>query len=209
MTEAEWLAGDDPQKLIEFLCELPATDRKLRLFGVACCRQVWNLLTEDCFRAAVELAERFADGKASKKELADAKKASGAALERNGLAGVIGPKYCALGSAWSTTRNPPTAAIYPLWVFTEQSQREWELLLARDIFGNPFRSLAVDPGWLTPTVVQFAQSIYDTRAIERLPILADALEEAGCTDAAILAHCRQPGEHVRGCWVVDLILGKY
>ena len=61
---------------------------------------------------------------------------------------------------------------------------------------------------MTPTVVQLAQSIYDDRAFDRLPILADALEEAGCTDAAILDHCRGPGPHVRGCWAVDLLLGK-
>jgi hypothetical protein len=80
-----------------------------------------------------------------------------------------------------------------------------------DLFGNPFRPVSVAPLWLAwndGTVVKIAQAIYDERAFDRLPILADALEDAGCTDRAILAHCRQPGEHVRGCWVVDLILGK-
>jgi hypothetical protein len=62
--------------------------------------------------------------------------------------------------------------------------------------------------WNGNTVSKMAQAIYGDRAFEHLPILADALEEAGCTDAAILDHCRQPGEHVRGCWVVDLLLGK-
>jgi hypothetical protein len=66
----------------------------------------------------------------------------------------------------------------------------------------------VDPAWLTAKVVALAQAIYDDRAFDRLPILADALEDAGCTNQDILAHCRQPGEHVRGCWVVDLLLGK-
>jgi hypothetical protein len=81
----------------------------------------------------------------------------------------------------------------------------------RDIFGNPFRPVAVDPDWLTwngGTVPKLAQAIYDQRRFQDLPILADALEEAGCTNADILNHCRQPGEHVRGCWVVDLVLGK-
>ena len=76
------------------------------------------------------------------------------------------------------------------------------------IFGNPFRPVAADPGWLTPTAVAIAESIYKERAFDRLPILADALEEAGCADADVLLHCREPGEHVRGCWVVDLVLGK-
>jgi hypothetical protein len=85
----------------------------------------------------------------------------------------------------------------------------------RDIFGNPFRPAAINPAWLTPTVLAQAQAIYDDRILPagtldntRLGILGDALEEAGCTDADILAHCRQAGEHVRGCWVVDLVLGK-
>jgi len=80
--------------------------------------------------------------------------------------------------------------------------------LIRDIFGNPFRSIFVDSTWLTPTVVAIATAIYEDRAFDRLPILADALEEAGCTNADVLLHCRQPGEHVRGCWVVDLVQGK-
>lgn len=82
----------------------------------------------------------------------------------------------------------------------------------RDIFGNPFRP-APRLGrayltWNDDTVRKMAQAIYDTRAFDRLPLLADALEEAGRTDAAILAHCRGAGEHVRGCWVVDALLGK-
>ena len=76
------------------------------------------------------------------------------------------------------------------------------------VFGNPFRPVVADPAWLTPTAVAIASSIYQNRAFDRLPILADALEEAGCTHADVLLHCRTPGEHVRGCWVVDLVLGK-
>jgi hypothetical protein len=80
--------------------------------------------------------------------------------------------------------------------------------LLRDIFGNPFRPVAVDPSWKTANVIGIAQAIYDERRFGELPILADALEDAGCANADVLGHCRQPGEHVRGCWVVDLILGK-
>ncbi len=80
--------------------------------------------------------------------------------------------------------------------------------LIRDIFGNPFRPVVANPAWLTPTVVSIASAIYAERAFDRLPILADALEEAGCADADLLLHGRQPGEHVRGCWAVDLVLGK-
>jgi hypothetical protein len=83
--------------------------------------------------------------------------------------------------------------------------------LLREVFGNPLRPIVVDPSWLSwndSTIPKIAQAIYDERAFDRMPILADALKEAGCTNADILNHCRQPGEHVRGCWVVDLLLGK-
>jgi len=79
----------------------------------------------------------------------------------------------------------------------------------RDIFGNPFRSVCLDAAWITRTVTQLAQAIYDERAFDRLPILADALEDAGCTNIDLLEHYRGGGEHVRGCWVVDLLLGKH
>jgi hypothetical protein len=83
--------------------------------------------------------------------------------------------------------------------------------LLRDIFGNPFRPVALDPAWLAwndGAVQKMAQVIYDARRFSALPILADALEDAGSDNADILAHCRGGGEHVRGCWVVDLLLGK-
>jgi hypothetical protein len=83
-----------------------------------------------------------------------------------------------------------------------------QAIVVRDIFGNPFRPVTLNPAWRTSNVSALAQSIYDDRAFDRLPILADALEDAGCDNADILNHCRQPGEHVRGCWVVDLVLEK-
>ncbi len=82
------------------------------------------------------------------------------------------------------------------------------MALVRDIIGNPFHPITLDPAWLTPKVVHLAQQIYDNRAFVRLPALADALEEAGCDNPEILNHCRGPGPHVRGCWVVDAVLGK-
>ncbi len=86
---------------------------------------------------------------------------------------------------------------------------EWEMCrYIRDVFGNPFRPVVADPAWLTPTTVAIATAIYADRAFDRMPILADALEEAGCVNADVLLHCRGGGPHVRGCWVVDLLLGK-
>ena len=83
-----------------------------------------------------------------------------------------------------------------------------QCVLARDIFANPFRPLTFQPSWRSATAVSLAQAIYDERAFDRLPILADALEDAGCDNADLLDHLRSPGPHVRGCWALDLILGK-
>jgi hypothetical protein len=76
------------------------------------------------------------------------------------------------------------------------------------LFGlRPFRPIAFDPDWRTVDAVGVARAIYDDRAFDRLPILADALMDAGCADEQVLAHCRSDGPHARGCWVVDLVLG--
>jgi hypothetical protein len=106
---------------------------------------------------------------------------------------------------WTTLigRYPPTTAA--------AADRNSLCALLRDLFGNPFRPLSCQPDWLRwheGLVAELADAIYAERAFDRLPIVADALEDAGCTDAAILDHCRAPGPHVRGCWVVDLLLGK-
>jgi len=97
-----------------------------------------------------------------------------------------------------------------VFMATKTKKQEQRLLL-RDIFGNPFRPITIAPTWLVwndGVTRKLAQAIYEERAFDRLPILADALEEAGCANADLLNHCRQPVEHVRGCWVIDLILGK-
>jgi hypothetical protein len=90
----------------------------------------------------------------------------------------------------------------------ETAALKLHVALVRDIFGNPFRPVTLDPRWLTSTVTALARGIYDDRAFHRLPILADALQDAGCDHADILTHCRSDGPHVRGCWVVDLLFGK-
>jgi len=78
----------------------------------------------------------------------------------------------------------------------------------RDIFGNPFRPVSFEPAWRTSNVVSLAKSMYESRDFSAMPILSDALQDAGCDHADILDHCRGPEPHVRGCWVVDLVLGK-
>jgi hypothetical protein len=81
--------------------------------------------------------------------------------------------------------------------------------LLRDIFGNPFRPVAVELSWLTPHVVGVARAVYDGRLFGDLPVLADALEEAGCKDGELLEHCRGAGPHVLGCWALDAVLGRH
>jgi hypothetical protein len=79
----------------------------------------------------------------------------------------------------------------------------------RDIFGNPFRPVSFPPVWRTDTAIALARNMYESRDFSAMPILADALQDAGCDSAAILDHCRSAEQlHVRGCWVVDLVLGK-
>lgn len=96
----------------------------------------------------------------------------------------------------------------PLHWIRDPAEATYQCHLIREIFGNPFRPVTLDPSWLTPTVTAIAQTIYDDRRFADLPILADALEEAGCDNAEILQHCRGTEFHSRGCWVVDLVLGK-
>jgi hypothetical protein len=228
MTEQEWLECADPEPMLEFLDDHydHAAYRKLGLFGVACCYRIWGLLRDDRSRKAVEVAERFADGAANEQELEEARQAASeaAGLGRYGgddcwgrnsfAAGTEGP---AKAAAWAATWRSPgsielcnaaaTAAV-PTW-----AELPRELLaqagLLRCLFGPlPFHPVAADPTWVPAKVVDLAQTIYRNRAFDRLPILADALEDAGCTNAEMLNHCRQPGEHVRGCWAVDLVLGK-
>jgi hypothetical protein len=92
-----------------------------------------------------------------------------------------------------------------------EPSRTMAVLLPRvfhDVFGNPFRPATLDPTWRTPTVVALASQMYQLRDFSPMPILADALQDAGCDSADVLGHCRGPGPHVRGCWVADLVLGK-
>ncbi len=94
-----------------------------------------------------------------------------------------------------------------------EAERTAQAILLRDIFGNPFRPMPeVDPAWLAwdgGVVPAMALGIYDELAFDHMPVLGDALEEAGCTDAEILGHCRGQGPHARGCWLIDLLLGKH
>jgi hypothetical protein len=223
MTEAQWLASSDPTPMLEFLRD-KASDRKLRLFACACCRLVWHLLTDERSQRAVAAAERYADGVISARELneaadtaydayTEAKVADGYAPDSD-----VHPEYVGHVPfvAHSTTRDVDLTSDWVLSLMWGDLEAPCDLF--RCVFGNPFRPASLDPAWLAwhdGTILRLAQAINDDRDLPsghldnfRLAILADALEDAGCQDADILGHCRQPGLHVRGCWVVDLILGK-
>jgi hypothetical protein len=225
MTEAEWMACTDPRSMLEFL-RGTTTDRKLRLFLTACCRQIWHLLPDPRFRDAVEVAERYADGGVVTSSLIEA-----------GDRGFV-PSNWGDNDPMDWTLATPSIAIdltNPgtwVWVVSRPPDelgsivmRVWWIRgglrgipgttqsdLLRDLFGPlPFRPVTVHPdvlAWNDRLVVRLAQAIYDGMRWGDIPILADALLDAGCDDENLIAHCRSEGPHVRGCWAIDLILGK-
>lgn len=194
MTEQEWLEANDPEPMIEYL-HGKASERKLRLFACATFRHLAPWLKDEGL-ATVEKGERFADGQLRREEARRARNALQLGAQQS-VSFVLSDSI-ALGMR--------SLMSHEFWIH----RGNWKLhtALVRDIFGNPFRPASVDSSCLTSMVRLLAQSIYDDRAFDRMPVLADALEEAGCINVDILRHCRGLGPHVRGCWVVDLLLGK-
>jgi hypothetical protein len=196
MTEAEWSVCADPMAMLRFLREsgLP-NERKLRLFGVACSRRIWDKI-DPLGRTAVEVAERFADGQATPAELRTARLACKSAGESaSWYAAASRPEVAARNAALSAqTGLAGEAAIQAVFL--------------RDIVGNPFRPSAFDFTRPTKSIVNFAASIYAVGVFERLPQLAEMLMNAGCSDEEIVGHCRSAGPHIRGCWVVDALTGR-
>jgi hypothetical protein len=206
-------------------------ERKQRLFLAACCRRTWPLLVDERSRRAVELAERYADRAAGKAALRRAHEAAAAAYDKARRT-ADARAYCAACPAAEVSRvdfrggferctygadlatlaraarsaAPDTPAEYDQDVRSSEEAAQADLL--RDIFGNLFRRVAFEPAWRTPAVLALAQQLYQARDFSALPILGDALEEAGCSDERLPGHCRASGPHVRGCFVVDLVLAK-
>jgi hypothetical protein len=235
MTEAEWLACDDPEAILNYICRSESL-RKLRLLACGLCRQNWDRFPHRTCQEAVETSERFAEGAATGHALSQAAwRAEGIIFAIDGKVAKYQQEQRAIQSGWLA----PEDAIEDGYVINPSGRRVsysdarrmaevaervafgragalmrpcrelFDRIVIRDVFGNPFRPVAVDPHWLTSDVVALARGIYDERAFDRMPILADALQDAGCDSAAVLDHCRDPnGVHVRGCWVVDLLLGK-
>jgi hypothetical protein len=205
MTEAEWLACTDPSTMEAFL-QNRTGQRKARLFFCACCRHIWDLMTDERCQRGVITAEVFADGEASLSELEMAHK--------NADAAAFDYIYDVSNMAEMTTQ---LEVDLNGWISITSANHsyddlEWYCGPLRCIYGNSFRPVLVDPAWLTPNVAVLAQAAYNQRELPSgqldlalLAVLADALEEAGCDNTDILTHLRGPGPHVRGCWVLDLV----
>jgi hypothetical protein len=214
MTEAEWLACANPTPMLNYL-EGRSSDRKDRLFVCAGCRLLWPWMHDPRSRRAIETSERFADGAADAEELDWFRREAWQAVQDVGLTSPLAsiPEAAATAARLLTQQMQPAlwASVAIAAAVLRRSQKPRLCELIREVFGNPFRPLEVPAAWLAwqdGTVPRLAQVIYDNRSFADLPLLADALEEAGCTDAALLAHCRTPAEHVLGCWVLDALLGK-
>jgi hypothetical protein len=287
MTEHDWLVCTDARPMLQHL-RGRATDRKLRLFAVACCRRVWHLLPHEATRRATEVVERFADGLASAEELEAACRAADQVADGAGnavdpvaidegapaplldaLSAVCGAAYAVFWAAYDSERirnvevvaeavvdalgtaarvssdtladvlaHPPTKLLGQLaaplaaiqwqaepdpWAaesavaVADQPGEAWEVeraeriaqaRLLREVFGSSLRPALFNPRWRAPEVEALATVIYREQRFADLPLLADALEEAGCGEEAILEHLHSAGPHVRGCWALDLVLGK-
>ena len=230
MTEREWLAESDADIMLEFL-RGGLSPRKLRLFTVAIVRPFWEMLIDPRSREAVVVAERVADHPEMVDLLEPAYRQVCDAVPQ--LPSDRAVHVAAAHAAGRTVQVDAAQASQDAWTVIEilhahlleeqgtteherrhlyfQGRADGERFMSgvvREIFGDPFRPVAIDPAWLTSTVVALARGIYDECAFDRLPILADALQDAGCENADLLTHLRGDGPHVRGCWGIDLVLGK-
>ena len=212
MTEADWLTHQDPDVLLDAAKAMKRlTARKGRLYGAGCFRLVWDRVKLPDVMKTVEMAEARADLLISEQELEAHR------YPASSLRDIVADWLSTAVQSLAIPKCNPSVVAYEVRSSVENdvyrharrglpcpSQAE----LVREVIGNPFRPVACDPTWRTADVIGVARGIYEDRAFDRLPLLADALMDAGSDDAEMLAHCRSPGPHVRGCWVVDLVLGK-
>jgi hypothetical protein len=216
MIEVEWMNSNYPMGMVTHLGSA-ASERKLNLLAAACLRRIWHLLPGPRSRHTVEVLERYADGEASGEELASARQecwedarlvdnpegdkhpseVAIAAVNMDNILDIL--MTAAEATAWVKAGTPEA--------ISEPEESE-QCGVVREIFGNPFRQIAIASPWRTSTVVSVARSIYNDRAFDRLPILADALEDAGCADEDVLGHLRGVGAHILECWALDLLLSR-
>jgi len=218
MTESQWLDGDQFARMLRFL-KGTASARQLRWLGCACCRMVWQILSHDLLYHIVEVAERFAEQpdipvpSSQRLQLVNETRRVRWKAPQNEF---ISPILWLLSG--ELTAEHVIYLQQKIWLASELSADKANrrlVGLARDIFGNPFRPFTFDPSWRSDDVMALALAAFEERSlpeghleVDRLAVLADALEDAGCTIDALLSHLRGPGVHVRGCWALDLILGR-
>jgi hypothetical protein len=213
MTEADWGACTTAGQMLRIVNRLtktanPGWRRKFRLFGCYTLSRLALRSRDGRFAAAVHAAERYFDNRGTIQELQQAIRHAqlGVDVLRNDLEDPH--DWAAKYLSRLLLDHPLTMAIECYSVGSSGMYTPDAARLVRDLFGNPFRPVVCDPSWRTSAAVGLAQAMYETCDFAAMPVLADALEEAGCDSADVLAHCRGPGPHVRGCWVVDLVLGK-
>jgi hypothetical protein len=213
MTEAAWLTCRDMYAMFEHV-EPAASARKTRLLGCACVRWAWVWGLNETPPEAVYIAEAFADGRATNEDLDRVASEMRVVWQEHDEPYRPYPRTCELTETLASPDNERawlgaiSAFASDLHIFDEP---EWLTIVefVRDIFGNPFRPVAFSPDWRTDTAVSLARQMYESRDFGAMPILADALQDSGCENPDILNHCRDATvTHVRGCWVVDLLLGK-
>lgn len=235
MTEAEWLAQNWVLLWLHLrkmgVARTAAGRRRLRLFACGCCRMEIKWL-EGKGRHALDVAERLADREATEEQRREAEQAvvqeanklwKFADRMRGATQRRLGKKYyalCAVREALAVVElhkavgrsvNMLANLEGRFGDISPEEGQQWLFAVAetlRDVFGNPFRPVSFDSAWRIAEVTALAQSIYNERRFSDLPVLADAIEKAGCTDRQLLGHLRSGGPHVRGCWAVDLLLDK-
>lgn len=217
MDDNSWLEKTDPWRMLEFVLG-KASDRKKRLFACVCCEAVEPLYPQQWYREVVDIVRAFADGSVTAEVLHNAHLRIRAEVDakKGGDGSAIQRMFSHVRNAVSgaTNSDATEAARQAFWrvyeakkIRDETGGPELQLTLLRDIFGILFRPVVLNPSWLTSTVTAIARQMYELRDFGAIPILADALQDAGCENEYILNHCRAPGVHIRGCWLVDLVLG--
>jgi hypothetical protein len=213
LTADEWDTTENLWLMLHNAEQQTGDQRKLSLFGVACCRRHWSALLPESqavlmeFETLLDRLSRLSSADVCQARTSLSRRANAAvglmrshdpSLESLRLAAAKAVCYAVIGSAWGA---------HGYFLELDPSEMPHQIHLLRDIFGNPFRPVSLNPAWRTETVVSMGMAIYNNRTFSHLPIWADALEDAGCENREILQHCRHPGPHVRGCWPLDLLLG--
>lgn len=210
MTEAEWLAGTDPEPMLRFVSGR-TSGRKLRLFAAAVGAVAARGRVYPEGEAALAAAERYADHGIGREALLAAEAAAWDGHLAAAGRGQAGRALALWAAAWAADRRVAAEPGEQLAGVREGLGvgADWDLCRALDdIFGNPFRPVAADPSWLTSAVLALVHRMYDSKDFSPMPILADALQEAGCDNTDVLDHCRGEGPHTRGCWVIDMLTGR-